>query len=153
MKILVISDSHGRASLFDEVVFKEKEGLDYLFFLGDGEDDFLEVRGRYPALRFAAVRGNCDMFSSLNLSDALEVGGKKFFYSHGHAFGVKGTEEGILSRALSVSADAVLYGHTHCPIMKTDKDLFVMNPGALKDGRYGIITIENGEIKGTLKRL
>ena len=153
LKILVVSDSHGRASLFDEVLCKEKEGLDFLFFLGDGEDDFFEVRERYLFLRVAAVRGNCDMFSSLNISDTITVGGKKIFYSHGHAFGVKGSEDGIIARARSVSADAVLYGHTHSPVVKTEDSLFIMNPGALKDGRYGVITIENGEIRGSLKRI
>jgi predicted phosphodiesterase len=47
----------------------------------------------------------------------------------------------------------VLYGHTHFPVLKEEEGVFIMNPGALKDGRYGVITIENGKIKGTLKRI
>ncbi len=155
MKLLIVSDSHGAENYFYEAVEYEKEGLDVLFFLGDGADDFASVRDSFPHLRFAAVRGNCDYFSSVNLnnSDIFMVDNKRIFYTHGHLYGAKQTIETLIGKAKTENADILLYGHTHSPHKEITDGIFVMNPGSMKTGRYGVITIENGVIKGELKIL
>ena len=58
MKILVISDSHRRASSIFDAVEAHPE-IDHIIFLGDGVDDFEEVGFVYPNKNYYAVCGNC----------------------------------------------------------------------------------------------
>lgn len=155
MKLLIVSDSHGAENYFYKAVEAEKEGLYGLIFLGDGADDFLAVRDYFPLLRFGAVRGNCDYFSSANFnySDIFSVENKRIFYTHGHLYSAKQSIEPLISKAKTERADILLYGHTHSPHKEIIDGIFVMNPGSVKMGRYGVLTIENGNIKGELKIL
>ena len=63
MKFIVFSDSHGVSDNMIRAVQKEKPDL--CFFLGDGERDLSALQKRFPRLPINAVRGNCDVFSSL----------------------------------------------------------------------------------------
>ncbi len=58
MKILVISDTHGRRKNIDEVLSRHRN-YDMLLFLGDGLRDF----GAAAPSGFVGVRGNCDGFA------------------------------------------------------------------------------------------
>ena len=151
MKIMVVSDSHGAESLFFKAVECELEDLSHLFFLGDGADDFIRIRDSFPGINVAAVKGNCDFFSQFNTMDIMTVFGKQFFYTHGHIYGVKEGIDRLVSASMGACADAVLYGHPHCPLVETRNGFLIMNPGAMKFGSYGIITLENGELKGKIK--
>ena len=114
-----------------------------MFFLGDGARDLdraieQEQEQKHP-LRwpFYRVRGNCDM---------APFDGVLFFYTHGHAYGVKMGSERLAEAADARGADVALYGHTHDPDL--EKAMAgrpaVFNPGALLRGSYGVITIEDG---------
>ena len=48
-----------------------------------------------------------------------------------------------LAAATACKADIALFGHTHCPVCKEMNGIYFFNPGALADGSYGIIDIEN----------
>ena len=87
MKFIVFSDSHGVADNMIRAVEIEKPDL--CFFLGDGERDLDTLQKRFPTLPVNAVRGNCDVFSTLPQTLVCAAGGIKIFATHGHLYGVK----------------------------------------------------------------
>lgn len=144
MKILVISDSHGRAAAVMEAVELEKP--DALIHLGDGNKDLRGVRLMYPDMEVYAVAGNCDFYS--NESDLLvtDIQGVRLFLTHGHMYSVKQTLKYLLSAAADSGARIALYGHTHEEHFEKRKGITVINPGSLGyGGTYGILTIDNGK--------
>lgn len=146
MRILVLSDSHGMPSRILDAVEAHPEA-EALIFLGDGERDLDTVESYYHSLsNVIKVAGNCDFSSSLPLLRVVTLGGKKIYCTHGHAEHVKyGTDELIL-RARQEGADIVLYGHTHTGVTAYDDGLYIMNPGSIRDGHYGMIDIVSGGI-------
>ena len=139
MEILVVSDTHGRASRLSEVL--ERTNADTLLFLGDGLRDLSVV----PAgVAVYAVRGNCD-FMGFDTPDArLEIFDTcRVFMTHGHRYGVKSSLSAAIRAAAERSADVLLYGHTHVPLEKSlpagytadgvtlQKPLLVLCPAAL----------------------
>ena len=146
MRILVLSDSHGMPSRILDAVEAHPEA-ETLIFLGDGERDLDTVESYYNSLpNVIKVAGNCDFSSSLPLLRVVTLGGKKIYCTHGHAEHVKyGTDE-LLLRARQEGADIVLYGHTHTGVTCFDDGLYIMNPGSIRDGHYGMIDIVPGGI-------
>ena len=146
MRILVLSDSHGMPSRILDAVEAHPEA-EALIFLGDGERDLDTVECYYHSLpNVIKVAGNCDFSSSLPLLRVVTLGGKKIYCTHGHAEHVKyGTDE-LLLRARQEGADIVLYGHTHTGVTCYDDGLYIMNPGSIRDGHYGMIDIVPGGI-------
>ena len=146
MRILVLSDSHGMPSRILDAVEAHPEA-EALIFLGDGERKIDTVESYYHSLpNVIKVAGNCDFSSSLPLLRVVTLGGKKIYCTHGHAEHVKyGTDE-LLLRARHECADIVLYGHTHTGVTCYDDGLYIMNPGSIRDGHYGMIDIVPGGI-------
>lgn len=146
MRILVLSDSHGMPSRILDAVEAHPEA-EALIFLGDGERDLDTVESYYHSLpNVIKVAGNCDFSSSLPLLRVVTLGGKKIYCTHGHAEHVKyGTDE-LLLRARQEGADIVLYDHTHTGVTCYDDGLYIMNPGSIRDGHYGMIDIVPGGI-------
>ena len=107
MKFIVFSDSHGVADNMIRAVRIEKPDL--CFFLGDGERDLNTLQKRFPHLPVNAVRGNCDVFSSLPQTLVCAAGGLKFFITHGHLYGVKHDPifRELCEAALDADADVV----------------------------------------------
>ena len=146
MRILVLSDSHGMPSRILDAVEAHPEA-ETLIFRGVGEGVVVTVVCYYHSLpNVIKVAGNCDFSSSLPLLRVVTLGGKKIYCTHGHAEHVKyGTDE-LLLRARQEGADIVLYGHTHTGVTCYDDGLYIMNPGSIRDGHYGMIDIVPGGI-------
>lgn len=143
MRILVMSDSHGREE-YTYTVISENMDSDVIVHLGDGEND---VDGtQLASAKIFKVRGNCDFFSSLNSALIESIGGYRFLMTHGHDFNVKQGIGGYLSYAKSHECNVALYGHTHVPFYEERDGVHLFNPGAVKDGRYGIIEIIGDKI-------
>ncbi len=160
MKILVISDTHGRRDRI-EALLSLHPRADAILFLGDGVRDLpshIQGEGRL----FAGVLGNCDFGGSCDLSEelCLNLGAYTVLMTHGHRYSVKSGTERAICRAAARGADLLLYGHTHVPeerylpegTMIGDtplrKPLWIMNPGSLgapHDGRPSFGVIEMGE--------
>lgn len=141
-----MSDSHrAKGNLFD-IVEKQINTTDLFIFLGDGEDDFDDVLALYPNIRYERVSGNCDWYSTYPLYKTITAKGKKIFFSHGHPFHVKFGYEEIIKEAKTQGADICLFGHTHTQYTDYDKGFYVMNPGAVCDGKYGMIDITDSGI-------
>ena len=138
MRILVLSDSH-RDKISLMMAVKLHREADVVVFLGDGEEDFqCEKMSSLLSLKEVhSVRGNCDVYSSLPSEETFACGGKTVFILHG--------PEELLCAAKEKCADIVLYGHTHIPKSEYIDNMYVMCPGSIRDGSYGIVDItDNG---------
>lgn len=147
MKILVVSDSHGDYRSFSRIV-RSQTKAEVVLFLGDGFEEFNEVKMDFPQKMFIGVKGNNDWGCPLPMTEERVIEGKRFFLTHGHVERVKYGLDILKQKAISRHADIVLYGHTHVPYTEYDSGLYIMNPGALKrfDCSYGVIDIQNGDI-------
>lgn len=151
MRILVVSDSHRNIfKLF--MAIEEQPEAKHIIFLGDGEDDIEQAEKRYPERIFHKVKGNCDLYSDLPLEKAVTLEGYKILFTHGHSYMVKYGNTSMISAAHSAKADICLYGHTHVPYTSYDDGLYIMNPGSIGQGSYGIIDLTpSGAMCNTLE--
>lgn len=121
MKILVVSDTHRKHSNLEKVL--EREGpLDLLIHLGDAEgyEEYIEEICGCP---LEIVSGNSDFFSTLPREKEIEVGGYHILITHGHYYYVTAGIEDIKKEAYGRGMDIVMFGHTHRPIVVTERGL------------------------------
>ncbi len=153
MRIIVLSDSHGMPSRIMDAVERHSDA-DAVIFLGDGERDIEMLESYYSSVpNIIKVAGNCDFCSDLPFLRVVTLGGKKIYCTHGHCERVKYDTAELVCRARQENADIVLYGHTHTPVTSYDDGLYIMNPGSIRDGNYGIIDIVPGGIMLNNQRL
>ena len=149
MKLIVISDTHGRRGRIKDVLS-----------LRDLDGEALSG--------LAAVRGNCDGFSLFSPQGTVTermlcFDEFRILMMHGHEHNVKSGTDRAIAHAAAKGADILLYGHTHVREEKyypegtliggvtLERPLWVFNPGSLgqpSDGisSYGIIEIRNGSV-------
>lgn len=152
MRLLVLSDSHGRRNMLYDAITLHPEA-DAVIFLGDGERDFASIREQFPSQKFYAVCGNCD-FYSMNPAFLLErFDGKLVYGAHGHNEGVKHSLVMLAQKAQSCGASIALYGHTHVPDTRYENGVLLFNPGSASLGRYGMIDITDKGIMPILAEL
>ena len=145
MKVLVLSDSHGRSGALCRAI--EKEQPHVMLFLGDGLYDAEKMREEYPDLPIITVPGNCDWGSLDEPERLIELDGVRILMMHGHTRGVKYGGMNAYYAAREMGADVLLYGHTHRPTVEYDGTLYTMNPGSIRyTGTYGVLMIENGKV-------
>ena len=159
MRILVISDSHGRN---DDVagVIEQVGPIDMLIHCGDVErgDDYIRSLVDCPV---HMVRGNNDFFSDLPGEEEFMVEGYQIFTTHRQGYYVSMGETRLKQEARGRGADIVMYGHTHRPFYEKEEGLITLNPGSLcyprQPGRkpsYMIMQIDsNGKLEITQKYL
>lgn len=145
MKVLVLSDSHGRADTLRRAIEAEKPHA--MLYLGDGLSDAERMREEYPALFIATVPGNCDWGSLDEPERLIELDGVRILMLHGHTRGVKYNGMNAYYAAKEMETDVLLYGHTHCPLVDYDGTTYTMNPGSIRyTGTYGVLVLENGKV-------
>ena len=130
MRVLVVSDSHGRGDLLKKAIFRQPKA-ERIIFLGDGLSDLDAARADFPERAFYAVRGNGDFYADEPDSDSLTLDSHRLFFAHGHLYGVKGGFQPFLGAARAQGADIALFGHTHRAESGYEDGLYWMNPGAL----------------------
>lgn len=142
MRILIISDSHGKKDRVESVL--QKETYDYFIFLGDGLGDIQSVVNDSRTL---AVRGNCDFFSPLDDTKIVEMAGLRFLITHGDRFHVKSTLYPLTNEAKLSKVDVVLYGHTHSFADEERDGVRLINCPSLKgiqgESRYLVLDVED----------
>lgn len=160
MRILVVSDTHGRRKELLEVL-KKTRPFDFLIHAGDTEGMENDIR-RQAGCPSVIVKGNNDWFSDLNNDELFEAAGHRIFVTHGHRYGVSMGTERILEKARSLECDIAVFGHTHRPLIdQSDPDVTLINPGSLslprQEGRkpsYIMIDIDRfGDAHFTLNYL
>ena len=150
MRILVISDSHGRARTVEEIIRMQPDAK-HIFFLGDVTRDVEDLVYEFNDRQFHIVSGNCDYFSDYPNTDIADIAGIKILFTHGHSYGVKGGTGGLLSAARQRNCTIALYGHTHISKTEYADGVYLVNPGSCACSRsgansYAVIDIEKGGI-------
>ncbi|NLP33720.1 MAG: metallophosphoesterase [Clostridiales bacterium] len=156
MKILIVSDTHGREQYLFETLQKVQP-IDLMLHLGDfegGEEDIRAIAN--CPVEF--VSGNNDFFTRVPKEKILSLGKYSIMMTHGHLYSVNYSTSVILEKAKRSGVDIVMYGHTHSPVIKFVDGIWVINPGSIslprQEGRvptYIIMDIDSkGEVHFTL---
>ena len=152
MKILVVSDMHGRDRELETAVEREAP-FDKLIHCGDveGREIFIEALADCPC---CIVAGNNDFFCDLPREQEITIGGKKALVTHGHYYGVSIDLSGIADEARSRGCEIAFFGHTHKPVVAQKNGVLVINPGSLayprQSGRKSSYVILNTDIRGNI---
>lgn len=139
MKILIVSDSHGRCYYLEKALSRVKP-IDLLIHLGDieGDEDYIKSLAECPV---AMVSGNNDYFTSIPRENFIQLGKYYIMLTHGHRFGVNYGVEQLKEAAVLNGADIVMFGHTHRPLIDLKDDhIWAINPGSITQPR------QNGRI-------
>jgi len=140
MRIIVFSDSHGSTGCMQAALLDHPEA-DMIIHLGDGEKDLEKLSHLTAGKKIIQVCGNCDLYSFLPANEIVDVAGVRIFCTHGHTELVKHGTEQLVEKAKSLNASVALYGHTHQTVTWYDDGLYVLNPGSIRGGEYGMIDI------------
>lgn len=135
MKIVVMSDTHLSYATeeLEKICSRFCEGADLVIHLGDwARGTILTFMEAYP---LEAVCGNMDdhvIRERLPSKKVVPVGGFRIGMTHGWGSGhdlprrIPGEFQGV---------DAVLFGHTHQPLIRKDNGILLFNPGSVFLGR------------------
>ena len=150
MRILVISDSHGRTSAIEEAI-EAQPSANHIFFLGDCVSDIEDLTYIYPDRSFHIVSGNCDGYSFHKSIDFITICSKKIIFTHGHTLSVKSGLERLKAFGETENAHIILFGHTHAAITEYENGRHFVNPGSLSHGSlgfrsYAVIDIEESGV-------
>jgi uncharacterized protein len=126
----LISDTH---SLVRPEIFDALAGVELILHAGDvgGTNVLTELSAIAP---IHAVYGNTDPPGdpALRAEFTMELAGMSVHVSHGHEMGSP-TPDKLLTR---YSADILVYGHTHVPLVERAGARLVVNPGAAGPKRF-----------------
>ena len=152
MKILVLSDSHGRVGMMLDVIEREKPQR--VFFLGDHYDDGKALADAYPQIPMDLVRGDCDWCAGPD-ELVVDVEGVRFLLTHGHRYYAKSGLDWLVDAGREKGADMVCFGHTHEALNMPLGGVWLFNPGTAggihaRPG-YGVLMVENGRVRGDLR--
>ncbi|MBN1433966.1 YfcE family phosphodiesterase [Candidatus Fermentibacterales bacterium] len=148
MRIAVLADTHvpSRLGSVQGRVYEECADSDLILHAGDlVEADVLRDLERFADVR--AVRGNMDDASLQNAlpdKQIFELEGFRIGLTHG-----SGAPLGITSRVLRTfggqELDIIIHGHSHHYSLQRMDDLMILNPGAVVDRSFAVLTLQSGE--------
>ena len=130
MKILIVSDSHGRC-YYLERAYNRVKPIDLLIHLGDleGDQEYIRAIAECPV---EFVSGNNDYFTNIPREKVIDVGKYKVMLTHGHRYGVNAGVDHLKYIASLNKADIVMFGHTHQPLIDLKDDtIWAINPGSI----------------------
>lgn len=148
-QLIVASDTHGR----NDVLRKLEEAYptaDVFIHCGDLEDDATNYR------RWVFVRGNNDWDYTMPSQRILNIAGVRIYVCHSHRFGYHNREEQLIRAAKENGCSVAIFGHTHVPMTKEEKGVWLINPGSMtwpRDGKspaYAVVTIEDGKVSAKI---
>lgn len=124
--VLLVSDSHGLTKELIEI--KERHEVTNKIHCGDSE-----LKETSPQLSsFTVVQGNCDWKGNFPEEEVIEVGGLRFYVTHGHLYGVKRSLLQLQYRTQEVEADVVCFGHSHVAYAEKIGEQLFINPGSIR---------------------
>jgi hypothetical protein len=156
VRIVVVSDTHmpHSAKTIPLKLRKALEKADYILHAGDWcTMDAVRMFEAYaPVVGVAGNNDGRELAERFGLRKRIELGGVRIGIVHGHGYG--GTTE---SRALLAfrhePVDVILFGHSHVPLVRTEGDVLLFNPGSPTSKRtqprhsFGVWNIENGLLR------
>lgn len=148
-KVLIVSDSHGLTKELRVIRERHLNEVDLMIHCGDSElsPDDQAISG------YLTVMGNCDFGGGYPLETISEVGGRKFFITHGHRYSVKSTLMNLKYKAQEVNANIACFGHSHVLGAEVIDGVLFLNPGSIRLPRerfektYIILDLQNEKIK------
>jgi putative phosphoesterase len=159
--VAAISDTHlpRGARRLPEACLERLRAADLILHVGDFSTlpVLEELRALGPPVQ--GVHGNADEPALRELLPAelvVEAGGARLGLVHDPGSAV-GREERLVRRF--PGCDAVLYGHTHLPVVERCGDVWILNPGSPTERRRGpfhsmlLLEIDAGQIRPELVRL
>lgn len=154
MRILVISDSHGRRSSLCMVAerMEKPDAPEVIMHLGDFALDAKYLRERVRQ-KVISVPGNCDWGATEQTEQIERMEDVDILLCHGHTYRVKQTLLPLACRAQEAGVRTVLFGHTHAAFCGYEHGILMLNPGALQDERCAMLTVQAGKIRAELLRL
>lgn len=150
MKILIVSDTHGRHANLDEALAREGK-IDMLLHLGDleNEEHYIETIAEWP---YYMIAGNNDLFSHLPKEREIRIGNHKVWMTHGNQYYVSMGTSRLREAAKARGMDFVLFGHTHKPCVDDSEVPILVNPGSIsyprQEGRKASYIVMEIDEKG-----
>ena len=147
MKIGVFSDTHGNLARLPAAL-AAMGPIDAFLHLGDFGTD-AELIAKSVNVPFYAVRGNCDFKRTYPAEQIVNLGGAQLLLVHGDRFR---DVYHIAERAEATHCAAVLFGHTHVPLLQAQGNILIINPGSMTRPLGGskpscaLLTIEDGDV-------
>lgn len=144
MRIVVFSDSHHNPAALKRIYLVRQHDTDLFIHLGDAQGDIAALQSFAPEIPLVWVRGNCDMRSSGEPEQILNLDGVRIFATHGHLYSVKHNQDALFQRAHEIGADVVLFGHTHEPCCEFKQGIWMVNPGSVAGSsflRFAVVDI------------
>ena len=140
----VVADSHYYRNMLEKVAERFRD-VDAVVHLGDCWRDGEELAAltKKPV---HAVRGNCDSVMDGPAEAEFEREGVRVLLTHGDKFQIKYSPFRLNLYAREKNCQLCLYGHTHVADQIDERGVTMVNPGALKYGKYAIVTLDNGII-------
>lgn len=153
----LVSDAHGDRRRMDALL-NALPPVDALYFLGDMDKDaeYLDwgLKERQPCAAFVAVAGNNDPFSRRARTVTLAVEAIRVMLTHGHLFtAIRLSPKALAREAARQGCALACYGHTHRPLDKRVDGVRVVNPGALKDGDWALVTVDGAAVTVAARRV
>lgn len=129
MVIGVVSDTHG---LLRPELLPALAGVEHILHCGDvGDAGILdELRGLAPV---TAVRGNIDTHGAcaqLPATEIAELGGRAFYLLH--------SIDELDLKPEAAGFAAVLFGHSHQPLVEMRRGVLYLNPGSAGPKRFSL---------------
>jgi hypothetical protein len=157
MKIVVVSDTHmpRRAKRLPERLADELKTADAVLHAGDWTDlSVFETLSAYaPTEGVAGNNDGADIVRRFGYRKVVSFGGCRIGLVHGHGPGRRSdTETRALEAFADQKLDAVVFGHSHIPMLKRAGGTLLFNPGSPTDKRrqprysFGIFRIEDGQL-------
>lgn len=149
MIIGVMGDTHGDvASIRQAVALADGMAgkIDLWLHTGDFCRDG-QLLAEFTGVSVVTVAGNCDGRAAFKPDEFIAAAGHNLWLTHGHYQGVKQTLSELEAWAHRYEVDAVIFGHTHQPLMKTQSGILYFNPGSVamprpgKSRTFGVIEI------------
>lgn len=146
MKLLVMSDSHGKNKVMDKVIEAHCKHVDLMLHCGDIEtpEDIYE--------NLITVRGNNDYYYDYPEMKIVTVGQHRILLIHGNQSYYGNRLQFLAKKAVEYNCNIVCYGHTHVASLDEVNGITLLNPGSLwhsRDGRnpsYAILTLNDNSI-------
>jgi len=152
MRFIVLSDTHRYLKNALDVLEHFKDEADGFIHLGDHFEDAEKLHKQFPDMRYYSVRGNNDYEFDAPFNRIAFIGGKKMLLTHGHKHKVSFGLMYLDYFGRQEEAEAVLFGHTHCPCLEYSGSMAMFNPGSISLPRstyeptFGIMDVINGNI-------
>ncbi|EFR32036.1 YfcE family phosphodiesterase [Eremococcus coleocola] len=151
MKMLVLSDNHGRYDLVMNLLSQWRDKVDYIFHTGDSEFSSGDV---IWGLVDGVVKGNMDFDPGYEIETFINTPAGKVALSHGHYYGVNHGLGGVKDLAQTNGAKFMFHGHTHKLYARMEEGILFVNPGSLNHSRgpepertFAVVEVNENQIK------